>query len=255
MLAIAAVGVGCGAVIGVATTFGPTYCSDCTRTGQCASNLHNIALALLGHLDAQEVEKAFPSGTWPNASLPPQKRLSWYATIAPQLELLPECEALDKNQPWDEVSNAPFASKRISYLVCPDAFAPTGRHEPTQCIGIASVGIDAPLLPKGHRRAGVFGYDRRTALSDITDGATYTLMVAESARASGSWLAGGPATVRGLNTAELPYIGVGRQFGGLHRSRMCAAFADGSIRFLNDTINPRVLEALCTVAGGERLSY
>jgi hypothetical protein len=31
------------------------------------------------------------------------------------------------------------------------------------------------------------------------------------------------------------------------------AMADGSVRFLNDTIDPTVFEALATVAGGEPL--
>ncbi len=70
----------------------------------------------------------------------------------------------------------------------------------------------------------------------------------------GPWVAGGLATVRGLDTAELPYIGAGRQFGGLHDSGTFAAFADGSVRFISDTINPRILEALSTIAGGEALS-
>jgi hypothetical protein len=125
---------------------------------------------------------------------------------------------------------------------------------PTQYIGIAGVGTDAPFLPKGHPRSGVFGYERRTALSEITDGAGFTMIVAESARVRDSWLAGGPATVRGLDTAELPYIGIGRQFGGLHPNGVLAAFADGSVHFIRDTTNPKVVEALSTIAGGETLT-
>jgi hypothetical protein len=109
------------------------------------------------------------------------------------------------------------------------------------------------LLPKGHPRAGVFGYDRQTGLADIIDGAAFTMVVAESGRAKGPWLAGGPATVRGLDPADLPYIGPGCQFGGLHEpSGLHVALADGSVRFIRDTINPKVFEALSTIAGGEK---
>jgi prepilin-type processing-associated H-X9-DG protein len=251
MLTIAVVAVVLGGFIGLArmadrASIGRVY----SPRAHCQSNLRNIAFALLGYLGAQEGEKAFPNGTWPNPSLPPEKRLSWYAVITPYLDH-PILDAMDRIQPWDNQSNDPIACTRIELLVCPIAVAPQGGRLPTPYIGIAGLGTDAPFLPKGHPRAGVFGYERGTTLAEITDGAAYTMIVVESARVRGSWLAGGPATVRGLDTAELPYIGRGQQFGGVHPSGMNAAFADGSVRFVNDTINPRVLEALSTIAGGE----
>ncbi len=219
----------------------------------CQWNLRNVVLAILGHVNAENV---FPSGTWPNASLPPEKRLSWYASILPYLDAQELWEQLDKDQPWDHATNDRIARTRIGVLRCTESEqSPLSEPTPTQYIGVAGVGTDAPFLPKGHLRAGVFGYDRRTTLADIKDGTSQTMMVAESGRVGRSWLAGGPATVRGLDTAELPYIGPGRQFShaGLHASGMNAAFADGSVRFVSDTINPQVLEALSTIAGGETL--
>jgi len=50
-----------------------------------------------------------------------------------------------------------------------------------------------------------------------------------------------------------PQIGRGRPFGGYHPGGANVAFADGSIKFLRETIDPKVFEALSTVAGGERL--
>ena len=58
----------------------------------------------------------------------------------------------------------------------------------------------------------MFGYDRQTTIADIKDGLGTTMLIAESGRVSGSWLAGGSATVRGLDPAEQPYLGPGRQF-------------------------------------------
>jgi hypothetical protein len=180
--------------------------------------------------------------------------LSWYAAILPDLDYGEVSDLIDKSQPWDAKSNELAAGIRMRVLACPDApRAPLPASLPTQYIGIAGVGTDAPSLPKGHRRAGVFGYERQTTLADISDGAAYTMIVAESGRVRGSWLAGGPATVRGLDTAELPYIGPGRQFGGVHPSGTYVAFADGAVRFVSDTINPHILEALSTIAGGEKV--
>ena len=80
-----------------------------------------------------------------------------------------------------------------------------------------------------------------------------TLLLAETGLANGPWTAGGPATVRGLDQGRQPYIGRGRQFGGLHRGGVMVAMADGSVRFLSESIDPKVFEALSTVAGGESL--
>jgi prepilin-type processing-associated H-X9-DG protein len=247
MLGIAAVAVILGALMGlVRVASQPSVASARTR---CQSNLHNIAIALMGY---HEYFGAFPSGTLPNPNLPPEKRLSWYVPIHSYLDYQ-LWDSIHENQSWDHGSHDRIATLRLGVLVCSDVSAPGGGHVPTQYIGIAGVGTDAPFLPKGHPRAGVFGYERCTALSDITDGAGYTIIVAESGRVRASWLAGGPATVRGLDTSELPYMGTGRQFGGIHPNGMNAAFADGSVRFIHDRVNPQALEALSTVAGGETL--
>jgi prepilin-type processing-associated H-X9-DG protein len=123
----------------------------------------------------------------------------------------------------------------------------------THYVGISGVGLDSPTLPKGHPRAGVFGYDRRTSVSDIKDGLSSTMMLAETAVNIGPWTAGGPTTMRALDPVRKPYIGPGRPFGGNHRGGLNVAFADGSVRFLRETIDPKVFEALSTVAGGEPL--
>jgi len=246
MLAIAAVAVGLGALMGLISMVAGR--GRFPRVN-CLNNLKGIVLALHNYHD---IRGAFPSGTSPNTDVPPEKRLSWYALITTQLNYSLPSE-INLAQSWDHIANDAIAGTRLPLLECPEAIPPPGRPWPTQYIGIAGVGTDAPLLPKGHPRAGVFGYDRRTAITDITDGTANTMMVAESARVRDSWLAGGPATVRGLDTAELPYIVRGRQYGGLHSSGTYAAFVDGSVRFVRDTIDPRVLEAYSTIAGGEAL--
>jgi prepilin-type processing-associated H-X9-DG protein len=218
----------------------------------CQSNLRYVVLGLYGYALR---EGRFPSGTLPNASLPPERRMSLYAAALPDLDLEELWVQLHTDQAWDDKSNERIVNTRIGVFRCPDRDqSPVGTPMPTPYIGIAGLGTDAPFLPKGHPRTGIFGYDRQTALKDITDGQGYTMLVVESGRVRGSWLAGGPATVRGLDTADLPYLGLGRQFGGLHSiSGAQVAFADGSVRFIEGTINPKVFEALSTIAGGERL--
>ena len=79
------------------------------------------------------------------------------------------------------------------------------------------------------------------------------MLIAETARISESWLQDGHATIRGLDPTAKPYIGPGGQFGGLHGAGAWVAMADGSVRWVDASINPKIFEALSTMAGGERL--
>lgn len=224
----------------------------CGRNTQCASNQRNVALATLLYANATG---SLPRGTWLNPALAPEQRLSWYYAISPYLDEQQLHDKINPNGSWSSPTNAPIATRGIGGASCPNlARPPAVAYFPTAYIGIAGFGADAPTLPAGHPRAGVFGYDRQTRLKDITDGASCTMLLAESERVVGSWLSGGPATVRGLDPSDPPYIGPGRQF-GLHETRWGrganVAFADGSIRCLSESIDPKVFEALSTIAGGE----
>ena len=70
---------------------------------------------------------------------------------------------------------------------------------------------------------------------------------AETAFEVGPWLRGGPTTVRGLADGQ---IGLGGAFGGNHPAGGTVGFADGSVRFLTDRIEPTVFRALLTINGG-----
>ncbi|MHC5542826.1 H-X9-DG-CTERM domain-containing protein, partial [Singulisphaera rosea] len=56
-----------------------------------------------------------------------------------------------------------------------------------------------------------------------------------------------PAPCKGSRVAVVISL-----LGGTHRGGVMVAFADGSLRFLAETISPETLEALTTAAGGER---
>ena len=77
------------------------------------------------------------------------------------------------------------------------------------------------------------------------------MMVIETAKDNGPWIAGGPSTVRGLDLSGLPYLGRNGQFGGTHRGGANVLFADGSVRFIHESIHPQVFEDMATIAGGE----
>jgi hypothetical protein len=237
---------------------------------QCANNLKQIALGLHNYADTHPQEgrngrtPALPAGTVSGADLPPERRLSWFVEVLPFIEQENLYRNFDLKAGWDAGANAAAGQAPLKTVWCPDwgRESDRGPSQLTAYLGVAGLGAGAAGLPTGDPNAGVFGYDRRTPLTAITDGTSNTLLVLESARDNGPWAQGGPATVRGLDPEEQPYLGTGRPFGGTHfaekflffrgRSINCqAAMADGSVRLLPETTSPHVLEALATIAGGE----
>ncbi len=225
---------------------------EAARRSVCVCNLKCVAIGLLNYHDRNG---SFPVGTVTNPGLPPERRLGW--RVALWGEIHTDCTVdLDPTLSWNAPANFPpkiVAAPNVTFvdmtpddlareMTCPDApVRKPGTPYLLSYVGMAGVGVDAPTLPEKHPRAGVFGYDRRTRIEDITDGTAHTVTVIETARDNRPWTAGGPARVRVNETAAAPYLGRGRQFGGYHPNGANAAFADGSVRFLRDTIDPRVL--------------
>jgi prepilin-type processing-associated H-X9-DG protein len=229
---------------------------------QCANNLKQIGLALHNYSDKYG---SFPSATIPNDRLQPVQRLSWLVAILPFTEENNLYQRFSLDAPWDSPDNKSALETEYRLYKCADWDREKGSVPAywTPYVGSAGLGGDAAMLPADDRRAGVFGYDRRITISQITDGSSKTLMVLESARDNGPWAAGGPATVRGTDTHSHPYLGTGRPFGGTHfaenslfsrgKSNGCNfLLADGSVRFVHDAA-PQLFDALVTIAGGEEV--
>lgn len=112
--------------------------------------------------------------------------------------------------------------------------------------------VVAAELPRSDPRAGIFGYDRIARSSDITDGASQTIMVIGTGEVVAPWVQGGGATVRG---ARQPYFDKLTGFGskGLSKAGTYVLFADGSARVISADIDPEVFKAMCTMHGAEQV--
>jgi prepilin-type processing-associated H-X9-DG protein len=240
---------------------------EASRRISCRNNLWNLGHGLEGHIGWRG---HFPPGTVANPDLPPDRRLSWHVEVWGFMiggwKLL-----LDKDLAWDADANREpkygvgprdqhqvVEIGQLTWLTCPANLnrAGPGTVGLAHYVGVAGVGDDAALLPKEDKRAGVFGYDRKTRLEDIKDGTSTTLLVVETATDNGPWTAGGRPTVRGLESDRRPYLSRQGQFSSYHRGDVTnALFVDGSVRSIGPGIDPKVFEALSTIAGGEEVGH
>ncbi len=220
------------------------------RQMQCAGNLRQMGLGIAQYVN---INNQFPPGTIDNPDLPLNRRLGWGIPILPYLDNAgyfqehgTTLEAAERLAVDDPIF-ADLAKTSPSLTRCPISVSSTRSNY----LAIAGLGSDAPTLPTSHPRAGIFGDDRRVTPADIKDGTSTTMMLTEAENLPGPWFAGGRATVRGLDPTHQPYIGVNRQLGGTHYGGANVLMADGSVKFVSESVDPKILEALSTIAGGE----
>lgn len=224
---------------------------------RCHNNLKQLMLAMHNYeANGRPAENPSisppvrPGGEWlppgclgPGAA--PEDRLSWVVALLPYLEQ--DALARQFDIPRGYAGNLPPAQAVIKTLLC----APGPEAAPvTHYVAMAGIGPDAADRPAGAAGNGFMGYDRRTSMATITDDTSHTIALMETRSGLGPWARGGASTLRGFDPADLPLHGDGRPFGG-HKDGMSAAMADGSVRFLRSSIDPKALAAAITIAGGE----
>jgi prepilin-type processing-associated H-X9-DG protein len=244
---------------------------------QCEANVGFLGSALMNY---QGANGHFPQAAIPNEDLPALKRLSWLIDILPFIDQIQL--RINRAKAWDDDDNRKAEAyvtddyhsetqHSIELGAWPSLLCPANPNKLvppnlgfTHYVGVTGVGKESPVLPADYPGLGVFGYDRKTRLADVQDGISTTIMVIETATDNGPWTAAGPPTVRYLEPERAPYLGRDGQFSALHRmskglmafyypTGTNALFVDGSVRALVPDLDPRILEAMATIAGGECL--
>jgi len=227
---------------------------EAARRTTSKNNIKQLALAMHNFHDTHN---HFPSGTGvvgqqeqlAQLKLKPEDRLSWLFTVSPYIDQAPLYNQVHQGEAWNSKANAPITSTELPVLLNPGLTLKYDKFPPTHYVGIAGVGKDAPELKLPHKRAGIFGYDRKTRMRDIKDGTSNTMMISEASAQFGSWAAGGKSTIRSLT--QKPYINGPDGIGGPYTGGCNVGFADGSVHFISENIDPSVFEALSTIGGGE----
>ncbi len=195
------------------------------RRAESANNLKQLALAMHNY---HAHHKTFP----PVGSQDAQGRplLSWRVHLLPYLGYSELYRQFRLDEPWDSPHNRKLIPKMPEVFRCPASRLPTSSGMATYRV----VSGDETVFPPG----------KPISLRDILDGTTTTILLVEVDDAHAvPW-----TKPEGLPfDPQHPARGLGGQFkGGFH-----VAFCDGSVRFLVETIDPRVLRALFTRDGRE----
>jgi hypothetical protein len=212
------------------------------RKSDCQNHLKQIALAMQNYVSVY--------GTFPPAYIADshgRPMHSWRVLILPFTEAWHDSpnfqeiyDAYDFNEPWDGPNNRKLLERMPDIYRCPsDTHAPPGTTNYVAVIG--------------NETAWPFAQSR--ALKDFADGLSNTLLVVETTDRNIPWLAPIDLDFAYLDPRINPpsKYGIASQHPG-HKSWPGGAnvlIADGAVRYFQDTIDPKLVRALLTVAGGE----
>jgi hypothetical protein len=228
-------------------------------------------------LKGKEVKAAntFPRGTFArddsqgrlSRSWPPDHRVSWMAGLLPFLGYQEIYDGIDFKQSWRSEVNLKQGTVFVPEFLNPRYERTYWRAHPpslgildvgaTHFVGVAGVGIDAADYSKDDpavaKKLGVFGYERRTTVKDITDGMSNTVyMIQVPPTFERAWIAGGGATITGIPETKSMEPFARTQGNGKRGTYVL--MCDGSVRFVGADIPDDVFKALCTIKGGEEIA-
>lgn len=199
---------------------------EAARRMQCSNNVKQIALAIHNY------EAAY--GTFPPAYTTDgngQPLHSWRTLILPFMEHQVTYEKIDLSKPWDDPANQLAASEIIDAYQCPS-------NGPSSTDTTYVAVVDP---------SGIFIGPTGTSFSDIPDGTSNTLMVAEVApELAVHWMSPEDvdlATFATMSNLTFPHAGLSH-----------VAMADGAVQNISISTSSEQLEAMVTKDGGETVT-
>ena len=195
---------------------------------QCMNNLKQIGLALHNYADAHGT---FPPAYIADASGKPMH--SWRVLILPYLEYQNVYNQYDFNEPWDGPNNSRLASLMPPVYSCP-SHPPDGTNT-TSYMVVAGPGTAFPGATASR-------------FADITDGLSNTVAVVEST-GSTNWMA--PEDLDFTTMSFVINDPAGKAISSDHPGGAVVLFADGSVRYVNDSLDPKTIKEMITSSGGE----
>lgn len=208
---------------------------------QCKNNLKEIMLGVHYFHDIYSGLPQSKSG---------EPLVSWRVRLLPLLEQQELFDSYDQTQRWDSPANTELAREPVPQLMCPSRRLPDNRADSIGRKLTDYVMLTGPstVSPPG----------KRQTLYDVTDGTSNTLSIVEATGHNIVWTeprdvgidrAPHGINLKGAGKYDSPGVMSSWHVRGAH-----AAFADGSVRFISQSIDPSVLRALMTANGGESIN-
>jgi prepilin-type N-terminal cleavage/methylation domain-containing protein/prepilin-type processing-associated H-X9-DG protein len=219
---------------------------EAARRAGCSNNLHQVALGMLSHHSAVST---FPAGCvepiskkWPKG-----RQLAWSAYLLPYIDEQTLYARLNLNKGFNSPENSLPAAQVVSIYICPSAPHPTLLRSSRGACDYGGIYGERIISPNNPPK-GTMIYDQAISTRQITDGTSHTMLVSEDSFSDdGQW-------INGLNLFDVSCAvnkAAENDIRSRHPGGACGLFADGSVRFLTEKMNLKVLAAICTRAGGE----
>lgn len=259
---------------------------EAARRIQCANNLKQFGLAIQNYHEANGL---FPS-MGKIRKYPPGEGHSLHGIPLPYIEQLGLKDQMDLNLDIRTEPNFSLGKTKLALFDCPSddyetdqIFSAVDNQWPaTNYVGVMGAGLNGEVVSlsdavcSDYFTDGLFVPYKSRSMADVRDGTSSTLAMGEMYYNKRSWIKGAyyngspssqlcvisaknvafpintpeelacyhPCTTRTCFFNELP-------MGSYHPGGAQFAFVDGSVHFLNDTINFATYQAMATIAGGE----
>ena len=203
---------------------------EAARRMQCQNNLKQVALAMHNYHDTY---KAFPPAYTVDAD--GNKLHSWRTLLLPFISNNSLYDQIDLNKPWNAPENQHIADTLFPVYTCPSS--PDGTMPYTNYMVIVGPGA-------------IFDGDKACRLADITDGTSNTILIVEVEGQQVPWM---EPTDLSLDQMQMAINSGPTEPGSRHPGGFQAALADGSVRFIPETIDSNTLRNLITRNDGQAI--
>lgn len=190
----------------------------------CSNNLKRMGVAMHNF---HEIHKQFPAAASYNKDGKPL--LSWRVHLLPFMQQTELYKQFHLDEPWDSPHNRTLISKMPSVFACPST-------------NLRAKNMTTYLVPVG--KGTVFDGKAGKAFRDITDGTSNTIMIVDADPLH---------AVIWTKPDDLPFDPKNPLAGlvSQHGNGFQAIFCDGSVRFISQNVDLKILQLLFTCADGK----